>query len=710
MTEPTYNFTQTADQLQAAINAILNIVANGNSVITNSAGYLVASDIAGKADASDVYTKSQTYNKTEVDAMIALIKQFEIVVADELPAASASTMNKIYLIPSSNPETQNVKDEYITVRSGSEGSYTYAWEQIGSTSIDLSAYSTTEEMNVAIATAIAGKADKDPDAVEGNIAKFDSNGNPVDGGIPANNVAQKDGYYERMAVGIAKNIEGISPVTDSFMERTTGGDAEVSNGIAQITEVAGKSQVWNQLANNLIFPNAVRKGVTFSHDEDGNIVANGTVSSTETISGWLNINVNSLSASHTLYISRYIISGTISGVWGFDYNPVRTTRGQNNERFLARGSSDNSKSIVWFDEGCVFTNAKIFFNVIDLTLLFGSGNEPSTVEEFEAWLAENIGLRDYYPYNAGTVLNAKMEGIESLGFNLLDPATGKARIIGAYSDVYGNYYGITGTHGALTFTSDLGEESTITPDSDGKFQLETPGWLDVATPGEDCCVFIWWDGSKTDYVEHEVSKAYIDVTHIWGKLNGAGELVQIWPSGMAGVGTAKDVLRNEGGVAVARKRVERRAYASGDESDASVVTDGSTYTFYALETEELYTDLVYQGSDHFADGTPVTLPVSLEVDNWGIERAIPQNDESLVTSAPEVSILYAVDAAEELDTIRTSGIFVEDLKANLNALLAVVNEKLATAMGGTISLGSTPVDKVYPVIFTPTPEPDSNNE
>lgn len=38
---------------------------------------------------------------------------------------------------------------------------------------------------------ISGKADKDTDAVEGNLAEFDANGNPVDSGIAADDVATK---------------------------------------------------------------------------------------------------------------------------------------------------------------------------------------------------------------------------------------------------------------------------------------------------------------------------------------------------------------------------------------------------------------------------------------------------------------------------------------------------------------------------------------
>lgn len=98
-------------------------------------------------DLTNYYTKAQTYTQSEVNSLIAGISGFEYEVVAILPTASASTMHKIYLVPSSNPQTQNVKDEYITL----ESSGSYSWEQIGSTVIDLSGYVTTSDLNTALA-------------------------------------------------------------------------------------------------------------------------------------------------------------------------------------------------------------------------------------------------------------------------------------------------------------------------------------------------------------------------------------------------------------------------------------------------------------------------------------------------------------------------------------------------------------------------------
>lgn len=121
------------------------------------------------------YTKSQTYTKTEVDALIAAIKQFKILAVPVLPEASADTVGTLYLIPSEYPGVQNVKDEYITLSTTEGQTTTYYWEKIGTTEIDLSNYPTYDAMNAAIALALADyytktQVDTLLAAVEGRLA------------------------------------------------------------------------------------------------------------------------------------------------------------------------------------------------------------------------------------------------------------------------------------------------------------------------------------------------------------------------------------------------------------------------------------------------------------------------------------------------------------------------------------------------------------
>ena len=96
------------------------------------------------------YLKTETYNRSEIDQLVAAVGKFQSKIVATLPEPSIDTTGWIYLVPSDSPKTQNVKEEYITVLDGS----TYKWEHIGSTNIDLSGYSTTEQMNTAIASAL----------------------------------------------------------------------------------------------------------------------------------------------------------------------------------------------------------------------------------------------------------------------------------------------------------------------------------------------------------------------------------------------------------------------------------------------------------------------------------------------------------------------------------------------------------------------------
>jgi hypothetical protein len=135
-------------------------------------------------DLVNYYTKTNTYTKTEVDNLLAAIKQFtyESISAEDFAqlTPSASTMNKIYLVPASSSghssDASNVKQEYITVISGGSGTeldpYTYAWEKIGDTEISLSGYVTTESLNTTLQSYVT--ATSLATTLEGYQTKIDS--------------------------------------------------------------------------------------------------------------------------------------------------------------------------------------------------------------------------------------------------------------------------------------------------------------------------------------------------------------------------------------------------------------------------------------------------------------------------------------------------------------------------------------------------------
>lgn len=72
---------------------------------------------------------------------------FDVVVLETLPEASESTYNtyknNIVLIPDTQSKETGAYIENIIIRTGTQGSYAYAWEPIGTTQIDLSGYVTS---------------------------------------------------------------------------------------------------------------------------------------------------------------------------------------------------------------------------------------------------------------------------------------------------------------------------------------------------------------------------------------------------------------------------------------------------------------------------------------------------------------------------------------------------------------------------------------
>ena len=108
--------TYTADKTTFALKSEMPDVSN---FITNTVDNLV-----------NYYKKNETYTKSEIDGKISAITTINFEVVLELPISGES--NKIYLVPNTEQDEQNIKDEYIWVEE--------KWEIIGSTKVDLSNY------------------------------------------------------------------------------------------------------------------------------------------------------------------------------------------------------------------------------------------------------------------------------------------------------------------------------------------------------------------------------------------------------------------------------------------------------------------------------------------------------------------------------------------------------------------------------------------
>ena len=152
------NLTETTNKLDAKILGLaLEVVANEATVATalQSLRTIIGLEENFSIPTSSTYVAGQTNIVTAIDALESRLQSVEslptfdvVVLGDaELPTASADTYHKIYLKTATGSATQNVYKEYITVRSGVQGAYTYSWELIGDTAIDLTGYLKTVTVN-----------------------------------------------------------------------------------------------------------------------------------------------------------------------------------------------------------------------------------------------------------------------------------------------------------------------------------------------------------------------------------------------------------------------------------------------------------------------------------------------------------------------------------------------------------------------------------
>ena len=187
--------------------------------------------------------------------------------------------------------------------------------------------------------------------------------------------------------------------------------------LMSVKSVGGRSIVFNQSfqprkgANN---------GVTVTADSDGTITINGTTTSTY-------INFRDVTPEQNKigkYAFKLLILNNPDNIeMGFAFlnrsKPTpKITRGSSAviyNQTQSEISLGKTTGISGFTVGTVFTNVKIKIQIFDLTAMFGSGNEPASVEEFE-----KIFPADYYPYNTGEIVSAGTESVVEQGKNLWD--------------------------------------------------------------------------------------------------------------------------------------------------------------------------------------------------------------------------------------------------------------------------------------------------
>lgn len=242
--------------------------------------------------------------------------------------------------------------------------------------------------------------------------------------------------YVTAVAQIAKNTAEIANVklTDKELQRRVNALYDMGNGVTHkfetdsetayqktiptgaklmsVKNVGGRSIVFNQVVNlNNFRPNYTVNGVTFTKLDNGKFVANGTATGGDAyfsdsfipIKGHVYLEKSCPKGGSAETYRSYI---TGSGV------VMDTNYGSG---VIAPINVDARVYIVplMVKSGATVNNLVVYPQIYDLTAMFGSGNEPASVEEFE-----KIFPAAYYPYNAGEIISAGTEEIVEQGANL----------------------------------------------------------------------------------------------------------------------------------------------------------------------------------------------------------------------------------------------------------------------------------------------------
>ena len=373
---------------------------------------------------------------------------------------------------------------------------------------------------------------------------------------------------------------------------------------AEVQRIGGKSVVWNQILHNGNFDGTNywrgRASILSASENELTCETNGGYAGFVAIEGEATV-----ITGHKYYSS--IDVKTDEGIklyWPYYdesviYNPTRHISTGNYDHMsnisVAKIDGSSLFGIRIVSDMIVYVTIKAKnAMMIDLTQMFGAGNEP-TLEE-----CQKIFSADYYPYNAGEIKSFPIKKVKSVGKNKFSNEYNLGGTIGSEDGnngvsnskcarieyVYlkkGNYtlsnFNANGVDRAIAVLYDISKRYVSNIDSWGwksfpyTFNVTENGYVRFMVSRTD---------DDRDIIDTDLSGLQIEYGSVATDYSPYKEIeydVSSLTEGFKSAGTAHDEWSNGKKII----RVGERAYTSGDESDSSLITDGTT-TYYPLAT------------------------------------------------------------------------------------------------------------------------------
>lgn len=312
------------------------------------------SDVYNK---TETYGKSEVYNKTEADSLLGN-KQDELVSGTNI-----KTINNASLLGEGNVAVQE------PLVSGSNIKTINGNSIVGSGNVTI------------------GDMAKVTSPTENDILVTNSSGQAVDSGVQISDIPHSDEVSEKF-----------------FIKQST----RTSTGLIQ--KLKGSTIVWNQLISEQ-FSHTFTAG---GSNQNVNIERiNNIVVGHKYLYAITQANSMTSNVRNTL---QYLYSNG-TNVTVNESNDINHNLNSGRYGWIFTAPSDNANNWISLYYWCHTPNVDVTIKdaiLVDLTQMFGAGNEPTSVSDFT-----DLFPLPYYDYNAGSLLSFNGTGIKSTGKNLL---------------------------------------------------------------------------------------------------------------------------------------------------------------------------------------------------------------------------------------------------------------------------------------------------
>lgn len=317
----------------------------------------------------------------------------------------------------------------------------------------------------------------------------------ADGSVDSNSYATLDSTGKVEKSILADDLGGREETREEqFTYQATANDESVKDGLAIVKSIKGNTVVANQLfKKNLHNPIS---GISVTYD-NSKFTVNGIIPSTDVV--YLDQDYTQYKQGDKILIlyphNKPNPHGTFVILSDRQFNNYYRVRNDTDKVIFTIKTTGDLRPIFPCVKEQPYEDIQFSLKIINLTQMFGAGNEPSTAEEFER-LYPNLPKE----YNEGSLLNFNADSIKSVGFNAFN---------GEYAKVLGGMqYYLGGNITSLVFKENLEDEGEVIEiPSDNLYTPATNGYL-VAT-GSDICINLshsgYRDGEYEPYKESIVN-------------------------------------------------------------------------------------------------------------------------------------------------------------------------------------------------------------